>query len=210
MLVFAALSMGAWKFSSPKSVALYSRVLLSLGGMAVIALSTVACLGFISAIGIKLTPLSVSDKVQKGFDLFLPHSLPLSLPPTLYPLCHFLPPSRKIRHKTEIRVHFLWRDTTPPQRHAAAAVRCLYSAVHVQCGAFTVWCIYSAVPLQCGAYTVRCIYSAVYVQCDPSVVRCLYSAVPLQRGRGGIFEPIVKVVLSDGAPEVRNNLFYVP
>lgn len=60
MLVFAALSMGAWKFSSPKSVALYSRVLLSLGGMAVIALSTVACLGFISAIGIKLTPLSVS------------------------------------------------------------------------------------------------------------------------------------------------------
>lgn len=60
MVIFAAVSMGAWNFSEPKSVALYSRVLLSLGGMFVVALSTVACLGFISAIGIKLTPLSVS------------------------------------------------------------------------------------------------------------------------------------------------------
>lgn len=40
-------------------MALYSRVLLSLGGMFVVALSTVACLGFISALGVKLTPLSV-------------------------------------------------------------------------------------------------------------------------------------------------------
>lgn len=60
MVIFAAVSMGAWNFSEPKSVALYSRVLLSLGGMFVVALSTVACLGFISAVGIKLTPLSVS------------------------------------------------------------------------------------------------------------------------------------------------------
>lgn len=59
MVIFAAVSMGAWNFSEPKSVALYSRVLLALGGMFVVALSTVACLGFISAIGIKLTPLSV-------------------------------------------------------------------------------------------------------------------------------------------------------
>eukprot|EP00752_Nemacystus_decipiens_P003738 g3444.t1 len=60
MVIFAAVSMGAWNFSEPKSVALYSRVLLALGGMFVVALSTVACLGFISALGIKLTPLSVS------------------------------------------------------------------------------------------------------------------------------------------------------
>eukprot|EP00903_Cladosiphon_okamuranus_P013795 g12838.t1 len=60
MVLFAAVSMGAWNFSEPKSVALYSRVLLAIGGMFVVALSTVACLGFISAIGINLTPLSVS------------------------------------------------------------------------------------------------------------------------------------------------------
>ncbi|CAN0069863.1 unnamed protein product [Ectocarpus fasciculatus] len=60
MVLFAAVSMGSWKFSEPKSVALYSRVLLSLGGMFVVALSTAACLGFISALGIALTPLSVS------------------------------------------------------------------------------------------------------------------------------------------------------
>lgn len=62
MVIFAAVSMGAWNFSEPKSVALYSRVLLALGGMFVVALSTVACLGFISAIGIKLTPLSVRPR----------------------------------------------------------------------------------------------------------------------------------------------------
>ncbi|CAB1112157.1 unnamed protein product [Ectocarpus sp. CCAP 1310/34] len=60
MVIFAAVSMGSWKFSEPKSVALYSRVLLSLGGMFVVALSTAACLGFISALSIPLTPLSVS------------------------------------------------------------------------------------------------------------------------------------------------------
>lgn len=60
MVIFAAVSMGSWKFSEPKSVALYSRVLLSLGGMFVVALSTAACLGFISALSISLTPLSVS------------------------------------------------------------------------------------------------------------------------------------------------------
>lgn len=59
MVIFAAVSMGAWNFSEAKSVALYSRVLLSLGGIFVVALSTVACLGFISAVGIKLTPLAV-------------------------------------------------------------------------------------------------------------------------------------------------------
>ncbi|CAM9471831.1 unnamed protein product, partial [Ascophyllum nodosum] len=60
MLVFAALSMGAWKFSQLKSTALYSRVLLSLGGVFIVLLSTIACLGFISTIGIELTPLSVT------------------------------------------------------------------------------------------------------------------------------------------------------
>lgn len=64
MVIFAAVSMGAWNFTEPKSVALYSRVLLALGGMFVVALSTVACLGFISAIGINLTPLSVRRRLR--------------------------------------------------------------------------------------------------------------------------------------------------
>lgn len=63
MLLFAALAMGSWKLSQPWSMVLYSRVLLSLGGMFVIALSTVACLGLISAVSIDLTPLSVSIEV---------------------------------------------------------------------------------------------------------------------------------------------------
>lgn len=53
-------------------MALYSRVLLSLGGMFVIALSTVGCLGFISAAGVALTPLSVSEKRRewKGREIY--------------------------------------------------------------------------------------------------------------------------------------------
>lgn len=61
MLLFAALSMGSWNCKSRRSMSLYSRVLLSLGGMGVIALSTLACLGFISTVGVELTPLSVSE-----------------------------------------------------------------------------------------------------------------------------------------------------
>lgn len=60
MLLFAAFSMGSWNIRAPRSMLLYSRVMLSLGGVVIIALSTVACLGFISAVGVFLTPLSVS------------------------------------------------------------------------------------------------------------------------------------------------------
>lgn len=73
MVIFAAVSMGAWNFSQPKSVALYSRVLLALGGMFVIALSTGACLGFISAIGIKLTPLSVRRRSAQSSSVEMLH-----------------------------------------------------------------------------------------------------------------------------------------
>lgn len=66
MLLFAAFSMGSWNIRAPKSMLLYSRVLLSLGGVVIIALSTLACLGFISAVGVDLTPLSVS---APGFDV---------------------------------------------------------------------------------------------------------------------------------------------
>ncbi|CAM9471359.1 unnamed protein product [Discosporangium mesarthrocarpum] len=60
MLVFASLSMGSFAFSHPSSMVVYSRVLLTLGGISIIGLSTVAALGFVSFLGLPLTPISVN------------------------------------------------------------------------------------------------------------------------------------------------------
>ncbi|CAM9124531.1 unnamed protein product [Choristocarpus tenellus] len=60
MVVFAGLSMGSWGVNYPTSRLLYSRVLLTIGGVTIIALSTLAALGFVSAVGLSLTPLTVN------------------------------------------------------------------------------------------------------------------------------------------------------